>query len=132
MSRENVEIVERAIAALNERDIDAYLACCTRDIQVQTPFAALEGVFEGTAGIRQYWANIEDAAPDLRLTVERLESIGADRVLTFMHVIATGRASSVPLERATANVYDLTDGKIRRIRIFLDRQEALEAAGLGK
>ena len=29
MSEENVEIVERAIAALNERDIDDYLACCT-------------------------------------------------------------------------------------------------------
>jgi ketosteroid isomerase-like protein len=30
----------------------------------------------------------------------------------------------------SANVYDLVDGKIRRVRIFLDRQEALEAVGL--
>jgi hypothetical protein len=29
-----------------------------------------------------------------------------------------------------ANVYELTDGKIRRVRIFLDRKEALEAVGL--
>jgi hypothetical protein len=30
----------------------------------------------------------------------------------------------------TANLYDLHDGKIRRVRIFLDRDEAREAAGL--
>jgi hypothetical protein len=28
------------------------------------------------------------------------------------------------------NVYDLIDGKISHIRIFLDRQEALKAVGL--
>jgi hypothetical protein len=33
-------------------------------------------------------------------------------------------------ETATGNVYDLADGKIKRIRIFTDRNQALEAAGL--
>ena len=33
MSQENVEIVKRAVAAVNERDIDAYLACVTEDIE---------------------------------------------------------------------------------------------------
>ena len=33
-------------------------------------------------------------------------------------------------ETPTANIYDLVDGKISRIRIFTDRAEALEAAGL--
>jgi hypothetical protein len=28
------------------------------------------------------------------------------------------------------NVYDLIDGKISHVRIFLDRQEALKAVGL--
>jgi hypothetical protein len=30
----------------------------------------------------------------------------------------------------TTNAYELADGKIRRVRVFRDRQEALEAAGL--
>jgi hypothetical protein len=30
----------------------------------------------------------------------------------------------------TATVYDLADGRVRRIRVFLDRQEAFEAVGL--
>jgi hypothetical protein len=32
----------------------------------------------------------------------------------------------------TANVYDLVEGKIRRVRIFMDRQEALAAVRLSE
>ena len=39
MSQENVETVHRAIAAINRRDIDGYLACCTKDVQLVTPVA---------------------------------------------------------------------------------------------
>jgi hypothetical protein len=37
MSRENVEMIEQAVAAINERDVEAYLACCTEDVQLITP-----------------------------------------------------------------------------------------------
>jgi ketosteroid isomerase-like protein len=64
------------------------------------------------------------------ITVERLESIGADRVLAFTHITLTGRDSGLPTDRPAGSIYDLADGKIRRIRTFVDRQEALEAVGL--
>jgi ketosteroid isomerase-like protein len=51
-------------------------------------------------------------------------------VLAFVRVTATGRASGVPTEVETANVYDLAGGRIRRIDVYTDRQEALEAVGL--
>jgi hypothetical protein len=130
MSQENVEVVERAIAALNARDIEAYLACCTEDIQLHTPLAAVSGVYEGPAGIRRFFADVEDAAPDFRLNLERIQEIGANQVLTFMNVTATGRASGLPSKTPTANVYELANGKIRRLQIFADRQRALEAVGL--
>jgi hypothetical protein len=67
----------------------------------------------------------------------RLRGQGAGsgvRVLAFVRVTATGRASGLPTATGTpaVNIYDLTDGKIRRIRVFLDRQEALEAAGMSE
>jgi hypothetical protein len=34
------------------------------------------------------------------------------------------------LAAPSTNVYDLIDGKISHVRIFLDRQEALKAVGL--
>jgi hypothetical protein len=132
MSEENLEIVERAIAAVNARDIDGYLCCCTNDVQLSTPLTEVTGVYEGPNGIRRFFADVADTGPDFELAVERLEAVGADRVLAFMRVTATGRASGLPTAAGTptGNVYDLADGKIKRIRIFLDREEALEAAGL--
>ena len=66
MSQENVEVVKRAISAINERDIDGYLACCTEDIQLKTPLSAVAGVYEGADGIRRFFADIEDAGPDFQ------------------------------------------------------------------
>jgi ketosteroid isomerase-like protein len=87
-------------------------------------------VYEGADGIRRFFADVGDTGPDFHLTIERVEAIGPDRVLTFMLITATGRASGIPQDARTANVYDFDGGKIERIRIFVDRQEALEAAGL--
>ena len=130
MSQENVEVVKRAIAAVNERDIDAYLACCTKDVQLITPIAELAGSYDGPDGIRRFFTDIGDAGPDFKITIEHLEAIGPDRVLALGRNTATGRASGIPTEAATGNVYDFAGGKIQRIRIFFDREQALEAAGL--
>ncbi len=130
MSQENVELVKRAVASVNQRDIDGYLACCIEDVQLVTPVAEVAGAYDGPQGIRRFFTDIGDAAPDFKITIERLEAVGANRVLAFMQVTGTGRVSGIPIETPTGNVYDLADGKIKRIRIFFDRQQALEAAGL--
>ena len=134
MSQENVEIVERAVAAVNDRDIDSYLACCTADVRMENANAPIEGAYEGADGIRRFFADMLDTAPDFRITIERLESIGTDRVLGFMRLNMSGRTSGIILgsDMPSANLYDFTDGKIKRVRIFFDRQEALEAAGLSE
>jgi ketosteroid isomerase-like protein len=140
MSHENLEAVQEVIAAVNDRDLDRYLAHCTESIRLETPWAAVEGAYEGPDAIRRLFSDLSDTLPDFHLVVERLEPIGSDRVLAFLRASATGRASGITAEAGnpsatgrgipSANVYDFAGGKIRRIRVFLDRQEALEAVGL--
>jgi hypothetical protein len=134
MSKENVETVKRAIGAVNDRDIDRYLACCTEDVQMWTPLASIGAVYEGPDAIRRFFTDIQDTVPDFRIELERLDAVDAGRVLAFVRITATGRASGLPAasDMPTANVYELTEGKIRRVRIFLDRKEALEAVGLSE
>jgi ketosteroid isomerase-like protein len=134
MSEGNVEIVRRAIAAVNDRDVDSYLACCTADVQMENPVTAIEGTYDGSDGIRRFFADVLDTGPDFRITIERLESAGTDRVLGFVRLNVSGRASGISLgnDIPSTNLYDFIDGKIKRIRIFLDRQEALEAARLSE
>ena len=132
MSQENVEVVTRAIAAINARDIDGYLACCTEDVVLRTPMAEITGEYEGADGIKRFLVDIEDAAPDFRIDAERVESVGGGQVLALLQITASGRSSGIPQDAASANVYDLVEGKINRIRIFLDRHEALKAVGLAE
>jgi ketosteroid isomerase-like protein len=128
MSRENVRLVERAIAAINARDLEGYRACCTENVKLETP--AIGGVYDGIDGIRRFFTDVEDAAPDFRLEVDGVEEVDSKRVIAFLRISSTGRASGIRMAPPTTNVYDLIDGKIRHVRIFFDRQEALKAVGL--
>jgi ketosteroid isomerase-like protein len=126
MSRE--DLVRKAISAVNRRDMDAYLDCCTDDVELHTPIAPFMGPHEGPAGIRRFFQDIEDASPDFQLELERLELI-EDQALAFLRIHASGRISGVPLDLETANIYDFKGGRIKRVRIFSDRREALEIVG---
>ena len=130
MSSENVETVRRAIAAINARDIDAYLACCTENVELLAPMAGVE--YLGADGIKRFFTDIEDIGPDFRIEVQRVQAIGDSNALALLRVGSTGRASGIVTGAESANVYDFIDGKISRIRIFLDRDEALKAVRLAE
>jgi hypothetical protein len=134
MSQENVEVVKRAIAAVNARDVNGYIACCTDDFQLRTPAAAIQGVYEGRDAIRRFFADVRDTAPDFGLDLLEAREIAPDQVLASLRLRGTGRASGITatadFRPETTNVYDLVDGKIKLVRVFLNRQEALEAVGL--
>jgi ketosteroid isomerase-like protein len=92
--------------------------------------AAVGGVYEGIDGIRRFLTDVEDAAPDFRIELDGVEEVDSKRVIAFLRTSSTFRASGIPMAMTQTNVYDLVDGKISHIRIFLDRQEALKAVGL--
>jgi hypothetical protein len=127
VSRE--DLVRRAIAAVNARDVDGYLACCTADVELHTPIAALDGVHKGPDGIGRFFAQIDDAGPDFRIEIERLELVG-DRVLALASVHASGRSSGLSLTVETGNVYEFEGDRIRRVRIYAERDDALREVGL--
>ena len=128
MSQQNAETIRRAIAAINARDIDAYLACCTENVELLLPMVGAQ--YLGADAIGRFFTDIEDTAPDFRIEVQRVQAIGDSIALAFLRIGSTGRASGIVIGAESANVYDFVDGKISRIRIFLDRDEALKAVGL--
>jgi ketosteroid isomerase-like protein len=56
--------------------------------------------------------------------------IWGDRVLMLGQVEGRGNGSGVPVNMPLAQVYDFRDGKVCRIRSYLDHAEALKAVGL--
>ena len=61
-----------------------------------------------------------------------MKEVDESRVLAYVRLSASGRTSGISYDTETTNVYELSDGKIRRIQIYLDRKEALQAAGLSE
>jgi ketosteroid isomerase-like protein len=55
---------------------------------------------------------------------------GEENVVVFHHEVAKGRESGVVVETDTGTVQTVRDGKIVRVRSYMDRNQALEAAGL--
>jgi hypothetical protein len=98
---------------------------------LETPMAAVGGVYEGADGIRRYFTDIQDAAPDFRIELDGVEEVDSKRAIAFLRTSGTGRTSGIRMAPPPlTNVYDLVDGKISHIRIFVNRQEALKAVGL--
>ena len=133
MSRENVEVVRRCVDALNDRDAQSYLSYCTSDVELIPATVAVEGAYLGASGIRRFFIDLQDTAPDFRLEIERLEALASGAVLSFERGSATGRASGITFEEQGipfGTVYEFAEGRVARIRVFADRQKALEAVGL--
>ena len=133
MSQENVERVRGMLSAFNEGDVEAVLAAFDEDCQVEEPPEMPDRPargFLGHEGIREWMANLRGVAQ------ARFEprSFMSEDELVFMELGSRGRgeASGVPFEWTTFAVIRLNDGKITRVQAYLDRAEALEAAGLSE
>ena len=128
MSQENVEVVRRALAALDRRDVEAYLEVASPQIELITPASPLQGSIVGHHGIRGFFEEMWSFSDASEFQVEEIRAVD-DRVLAFFLVTASAR-DGIQTSSRVAGVYDLEDGKIRRAHIFGDRAEALDAVGL--
>jgi ketosteroid isomerase-like protein len=73
-----------------------------------------------------------EAGDEWRLEAEDLIPAAGGLVLTVLRVSIRGSGSGVPVEQRLYTVCGIRDGKIARIHDFLDRKDALEAAGLSE
>jgi ketosteroid isomerase-like protein len=68
--------------------------------------------------------------PNLCVEIQEVRA-NSDYVFLWVRQTGHGAASGVPIDMQMAHVYTMRDGKAARLVEYLDRDEALEAAGLG-
>jgi uncharacterized protein len=61
---------------------------------------------------------------------ERFFDVDDERVLVFVRVSATGHESGAQVEIRVAHEFTIRDGLVVRFKVYADRDQALEAAGL--
>jgi ketosteroid isomerase-like protein len=136
MSQENVVVVRRIYDALARRDdvtpFELYSESIVWDLSKARRAALyVKPVYHGHEGVRQSWREVLAAFGEFDVEVEELTDAG-DQVLAVLREREIGRASGAPVETTHAAVWTLADGKVIRMELFDDRQQALEAVGLSE
>jgi ketosteroid isomerase-like protein len=105
---------------------DAYGDSFDEGFELLPPDSYPEGaqVFRGRAGLKRWIAGTREIWDEWRLKAERM-LVSGDRVLVLTSVVAQGHLSGVRLDRKTAHVWRVVDGRVTRCEIFFDRSEAL-------
>ena len=131
MSRANVELTHRVIDAFNRRDVDAIFECVSPDVEW---FPAMSVTFgdglRGREGVESYVREVSDAWEEYRVVAQDFRDLEEDRVLVLSRVEGRGAGSGGLVETEMGQVYDFRDGRIERVRTYLDHREALKAVGL--
>jgi ketosteroid isomerase-like protein len=131
MSQENAELVRQGYEAFAQGDIETALAMLHADIHVEDHDRSLEtpSTYYGRDGFLTLFATVNEGFSDVRYTPEVVTDVGG-RVLVEVRRTGRGRASGAHVDERQFHVWDVVAGHAVRFRVYLDRDQALEAVGL--
>jgi ketosteroid isomerase-like protein len=127
MSQESVELMVAAYAAIERKDLDAFLALAHPDIEFRSLIAEAEGrSFKGHEGVREWWDTVIESL-EVQPRPEKIEGF-RDRGITCMRL--AGRIAGVEVPQTMWNSWRVRDGLLIWWVSFRTESEALEAVGL--
>jgi ketosteroid isomerase-like protein len=133
MSSENVEAFKRGLEAGNRGDVDGLLDELHPKIEWHSALHELMGgaetVFRGHAGVRRMLRDLYETFGEVHIEMSEFRDLG-DGIVAIGCTRNRGKASGAETETPLTLVTQIRDGKTISVRAYLDREEALEAAGL--
>jgi ketosteroid isomerase-like protein len=130
VSQENVEIVERAMAAYMGNDEATVRELVAPDVVISTrpdqPDAHDHHGYDGMLRASAEWLEAWDQQTFEATRVWDVENF----VFVGARESGRGKVSGVPMDHDSTFVYTLSAGRIVRIQIFASQHEALKAVGL--
>jgi ketosteroid isomerase-like protein len=134
VSQENVDVVLGLSEANNRRDWDAVFAAYAPDIEWEDCSGLWGdwGVARGHEGLREAWRRWFQVLGDVNWRIEGTPIDAGDDVVTTYQVHGRGRGSGVEVDQRITLLWTLRDGRVARVRAYLERAEALEVAGLSE
>jgi ketosteroid isomerase-like protein len=82
--------------------------------------------FRGRAGLKRWIDSIREIWDEWRMEQERF-IVAGDQVVALIHVVACGHLSGVRLDRETAHIWSIADGRVTQCEVYFDRSEAMDA-----
>jgi ketosteroid isomerase-like protein len=128
MSQENVDVVRASMKAAEAGDVETALSSYSENVVFQ-PLVA--GPYHGRAGVVDQMLTWMEEFDEFWFESEEFIEAGSQVVLLWRQG-GVGRGSGAGVENEGATVYTLSNGLIEHARVYTDRAEALEAAGLSE
>jgi ketosteroid isomerase-like protein len=108
------DLLLKAYAAFNARDLDAALAAMHPD--VEWPNGMEGGYVHGRSGIRDYWTR-QWGLIDSSVEPTRVEPDGTGRIVVDVHQMVRDLSGKVLADQMVQHVYSLQDGLIKHMEI---------------
>ena len=123
-----VEVVQRALAALNAGNIEELVAVCDRDFELDMSDRVFNPAsYRGHDGIRQFHAEVLEVWDHYRWEPEQVVDHG-NLVVALLRTAGKGRGSGLEVERQTAMIWTVRGDKATSLRFYRDQDRALKAA----
>ena len=123
MSQEDIDVVRRLYAAFDDQEWATALGLFHPDVE----WSPVEGTFHGPDGVVAALAEWTESWEEHRVDAEEFVQ-ASDRVLAVIHLTGRGAASGMEVDQRFFQIYDVRDGKIVRMKEFVTRAQALDAA----
>ena len=131
MSQENVEIVRRILDAYLAGDFQTALGRIDPEVEFDLSMRPDGKVYRGHDGIVEGLRTWTGTWEDYSLEITELIDAG-EHVIAVDRQSGRGKGSGMLLEHSFSNVYTLRDGKVVRVAVFTNREDALRAAGVSE
>jgi ketosteroid isomerase-like protein len=132
MSRRTIETMRRAYAAMNRGDLDAAVEGFDAQVEWWPPETMPERrAYRGREEVKQRLVELIEPWSQVSFEVDEINAEG-ERLLVGVRIAGRGRGSGADVEARFYNVVTDRDGIPVRIENYLDREQALRAAGLAE
>ena len=138
MSQENAQQLLEAYEMLNTRfadlkagDLDDLVAFFDPEVVIEMVDAPDPDTYHGHDGVRRWFDSTYGPWAAVHIEAEDIKEAG-EWTVALLNVTLRGEASGVELELSIAIFHQFRAGRIVRDRIYLDRDEGLQAFGLSQ
>ena len=130
MSQQNLELVRRVYEGWARGDFSASDAF-DPDVEFEMPDWPHSAGSRGLEGMSDTWRTTLAAWDDFRAEPERFIDTG-DHVVVLNHVHAWGKESGAEVSADTATVWTVRDGKVVRLVLYWNSDNALDSVGVDR
>jgi ketosteroid isomerase-like protein len=139
MSRENLKIVRGAYERLRESDALGdwswfFEEFAHNELELRPAGTYLDAAssYQGREGWARFWREFSEVWEEWHFDPDAFEFFDAgEKVVVFARAVGIGKESGVEVTQDEAHLWTIRDGKMLLGVSYTDRNEALEAAGLG-